>query len=134
MILVAKEFMRYLAVSALALAVDLGLFSFLMRVASFPWMLAATIGFIAGVGVAYWLSIRIVFRARRLAHAPGKELLAFALIGVAGLALTQLVLWVGIEQFHANPELTKLFAAGFTFLANFGLRKFVLFRRRAVVC
>ncbi|MEW5781225.1 MAG: GtrA family protein [Pseudomonadota bacterium] len=121
------EFLRYASVSLLALGADLALFSFLLRCAGLPWMLAATAGFVIGVLVAYWLSIRFVFFTRRLAHAPRSEFAAFAFIGVIGLAITQMVLWVGIELFRLNPELTKVGAAGVTFLCNFGMRKLMLF-------
>lgn len=126
------EFVRYFAVSLFALAVDLGLFSILLRFLHLPWAIAATLGFIVGALTAYILSIRLVFSSRALGHVPHVEFLTFTAIGVAGLGVTQLVLWIGIELLHTNPELSKLAAAGFTFLFNFVLRKSILFRGRGV--
>lgn len=126
------EFVRYFAVSLFALAVDLGLFSILLRFLHLPWAIAAALGFIVGTFTAYILSVRLVFSRRALAHAPHVEFLTFAAIGVAGLGFTQLVLWIGIELLHANPELSKLAAAGFTFHFNFALRKSILFCARGI--
>lgn len=129
-----QELFRYAAVSMAALAVDLTLFSFLLRLAGLPWSLAATLAFVAGVFTAYWLSIRFVFRNRRLAHAPRSEFVAFTMIGLVGLGITQMVLWAGIEHYHTNPEFTKLVAAGVTFLSNFVMRKLMLFRDHIATC
>jgi putative flippase GtrA len=124
-----REFLEYFAASLVSLAVDLGIFSALLRVAGLSWFWAATIGFCAGVLTAYWLSVRWVFSSRRLGHAPRSEFGLFAAIGVVGLGVTQAVLWVGIETLHLQPELVKLVAAGATFLFNFAVRKSLLFRR-----
>lgn len=124
-----REFLQYFAASLVSLAVDLAIFSALLRVAGLSWFWAATFGFCAGVLTAYWLSVRWVFAARRLGHAPRSEFALFAAIGIVGLGVTQAVLWVGIEAFHLQPELVKLVAAGATFLFNFAIRKALLFRR-----
>lgn len=129
-----SELFRYTSVSALALVVDMALFSALLRLVGLPWMLAATAGFLVGVAVNYLMSIHFVFEQRRFAHSPRMEFVAFAVIGVVGLGVTQIVLWVGIEHFGANPELTKLVAAGVTFMCNFGARKLLLFQRATMTC
>lgn len=122
------ELQRYFYVSLIALMVDVGCFSLLFRVGNQPWWFAATCGFGVGAITAYVLSIRFVFRARRFMHAPHAEFASFALIGLFCLALTQFVLWVGIEKLHLAPELSKLWAVGMTFFSNYILRKFFLFR------
>jgi putative flippase GtrA len=50
-------------------------------------------------------------------------------IGVVGLLITQLILWLTIEKWPGIPELSRLGAAGITFVFNFTVRKLVLFRR-----
>lgn len=125
-----REFLQYFAASLVSLAVDLGIFSAAIRLFGIPWAWAATLGFCAGVLTIYWLSVLWVFSSRRLAHRPRSEFALFAGIGVAGLGFTQLVLWIGIEGLHAQPELVKLAAAGATFLFNYAIRRIVLFQRR----
>lgn len=122
-----SEFFRYFVVSAAALLADFIVFSFGIRLLNIPWPLSATCGFIIGVLVAYFLSVRFVFSRRKLRAAPLRELLVFSAVGLAGLALTQITLWIGIELLQFNPEFSKICAAGFTFVFNFLVRKFILF-------
>lgn len=125
-----REFAGYLAASLVALAVDLGSFSLGLRVLHLGWPLAATLGFVLGVAVAYGLSIRWVFRQRRMADRQGHEFALFLLVGVCGLGLTQLVLWIGIGNLHLQPELVRMGAAGVTFAFNYAVRTLLLFRIR----
>lgn len=122
-----SEFFRYFVVSTAALLADFIVFSFGIRLLNIPWPLSATCGFIIGVLVAYFLSVRFVFSRRKLRAAPLRELLVFSAVGLAGLALTQITLWIGIELLQFNPEFSKICAAGFTFVFNFLVRKFILF-------
>ncbi|MDD5395597.1 MAG: GtrA family protein [Thiothrix sp.] len=126
-----SEFLRYFVVSLIALSLDLGAFSASLRLFGLPWVAAATIGFVVGLLVAYILSVCFVFAKRKLRQAPLAELLAFSLVGLGGLGVTQIVLWIGIERLQINPELSKLCAAGFTFIFNFVVRKLMLFNAKA---
>lgn len=125
------ELVRYFIASGLALVVDLGTFSLLMRVHELGYMVAATLGFVAGATVAYLFSVVWVFDKRRLRRSPAAEFLLFVIIGIAGLGVTQLVLWAGIEKLGALPEVAKLAAAGATFTFNFVVRKIMLFNSTA---
>ncbi len=127
-IIVRSEFFKYLAVSALALIVDLGVFSYALRSWELSWMLAASIGFICGVVVAYLLSLYFVFNARRIQKKPFVEFTIFVSIGILGLVVTQICLFIGIEWLKINPEVSKLAAAAVTFMTNFLMRKLILFR------
>lgn len=132
--LLRHDLSRYFAASLLALAVDLGVLSLCLRVAHLGLAWSATVGFVAGAVVAYLLSIRWVFRQRAFAHAPAMEFLAFIGIGLAGLGITQLVLWIGATQLGLLAEAVKLAAAGITFAFNYMVRKALLFAtaRRAM--
>lgn len=121
------EFVRYFLVSLAALAVDLTLFSLGIRVLGMSWAASATISFSLGLLVAYGLSIRFVFASRKFSKTPIMELLSFSAVGLGGLLVTQIILWISIEWFKINPEISKFVAAGFTFLFNFTVRKLLLF-------
>ena len=118
---------RYFAASLLALAVDTATLSACFRLLDLSVAWSASIGFVAGAIVAYLLSILWVFRARAFAHAPALEFLSFVAIGIAGLGVTQLVLWLGVAWLGLLPELVKLAAAGITFVFNYAVRKTLLF-------
>ncbi|MBP3973606.1 GtrA family protein [Pseudoxanthomonas spadix] len=126
------QLLRYLAASLLALALDLSLFSLGLRVFSWPWWLSATISFAGGAVLAYLCSITWVFGERRLERRGAVEFTSFVAIGVAGLALTQAALFVGIEVLHHVPEHVRLMASIVTFLFNYLLRSILLFKRKHV--
>ena len=124
---VKPDLIRYFAASLAALAADLGALSFSLRVLQAGLAWSASIGFVVGAVVAYILSIRWVFRERMLATAPILEFATFVGIGVAGLGITQAVLWLGVTELGLLPELVKLGAAGITFAFNYIARKSLLF-------
>jgi len=121
-----NELVRYFAVSLVALLVDTGSLLLLAQFTHYLW--AATLGFLLGAATSYLLSVRWVFRHRRLAAFPKTEFAAFAAVGAAGLGLNNLAIYVAVE--HAGLPLlaAKAVAAMLTFSFNFGLRKWGLFR------
>jgi putative flippase GtrA len=126
---IADEGTRYLAASALALAIDFGAYAGLIRLAGVYYLVAAPIGFALGLGVIYLLSVSWVFRHRRLASAR-VEFAVFALIGGAGMGLNQLMIYLSVELLHGSFEIAKLVSAGTVFFFNFACRKLLLFTRK----
>lgn len=125
--LLRHDLSRYFAASLVALALDVAVLSLCLRALQLSLAWSASIGFVAGAIVAYLLSIRWVFRNRAFGDAPALEFLTFVGIGVAGLGVTQLVLWLGVTQLHVLAELVKLSAAGITFVFNYLVRRSMLF-------
>lgn len=119
------DFLRYLVASALALGADFGLYAGAMRLgASYP--VAACIGFCAGLALAYVLSVRWAFEVRTMRDAR-IEFAVFAGVGLAGLLLTESLLWLAIGELGLNALVAKIGAAGCVFLFNFSVRKALLF-------
>lgn len=121
-----NELVRYFAVSLVALLVDMGSLLLLAQVMHYLW--AATVGFLLGAATSYLLSVRWVFRHRRLAAFPKTEFAAFAAVGVAGLGLNNLAIYAAVEHAGLGLLAAKSVAAMLTFSFNFGLRKWGLFR------
>lgn len=122
-----SELFTALPVSAVALAVDVALLHALVAVFGWHYLLAGSVGFTAGVAVNYLLSIRYVFRYRRVESAA-REFVIFAIVGVAGLALNAAVLALFVDGFGQHYLFAKAVAAGASFLFNFGVRRQLLFR------
>jgi putative flippase GtrA len=125
-----REGARYTLASAIALALDFGCYAGLIRLAGVPYLAAAPVGFVLGLAAVYFLSVRWVFTQRRFADAR-LEFAAFAAIGLAGLALNQLILYAAIDGAGLGYEAAKIVSAGTVFCFNFTLRKLFLFRRSA---
>ncbi len=121
----AGEFARYFLASLAALAVDMAVLLGLATV--MHYLVAASLGFVAGAVTSYLLATRWVFRQRRLLLRRNTEMGLYVLVGVLGLALNDLVIMLAVGYFGLSILLAKLLAAGVTFLFNFVLRKLTLF-------
>ena len=121
-----NELVRYFAVSLVALLVDMG--SLLLLALYMHYLWAVTVGFLLGAATSYLLSVRWVFRHRRLAAFPKTEFAAFAAVGVVGLGLNNMAIYVAVEYAGSPLLAAKAVAAMLTFSFNFGLRKWGLFR------
>jgi len=119
---------RYAAASAVALLADAAVYLSLIHVAAVHYMLAAPAGYVLGILLIYLLSTRWVFNDRRLASVRS-EFAIFVLIGIFGLLLNQLVIYVCVERFSSSYELAKVASAAIVFGFNFGGRKLILFTR-----
>jgi len=122
------ELARYFVASAAALAVDVGLYRLGLQL-DWSYLFAAPLGFCGGAVVAYAASVRWVFSARAVENA-GLEFGLFVGVGVAGLLLTEVLLWLAIGRVGAPPLAAKLGTSGAVFVFNFVARKALLFSAR----
>ena len=119
------EFARYFAASGAALGVDIGLYQLSMHLGC-SYAVAALIGFSAGAAVAYAASVMWVFGERSVRNAA-LEFGLFVLVGVGGLLLTEVLLWIEISRMGLPALWSKIGASGFVFVFNFAIRKLMLF-------
>jgi putative flippase GtrA len=120
------EVWRYGLASAIALAVDTSLLRGLVKWLGWHYLPASAVGFTAGATVAYALSVRFVFRGGKL-HNRYLELATFVALGLAGLVVNSVVLFLAIGRAGMGLITAKLLAAGCTFATNFTLRRQLLF-------
>lgn len=125
---VAKEWLRYVAAGLVALGVDFGIYVGLIRLAGVHYLVAAPLGFAFGLATVYLLSIRWVFGYRRLADRRA-EFALFAMIGLAGMALNQGIIYLAVQAMPGAYEIAKILSAGMVFCFNFVSRKLLLFTR-----
>lgn len=120
------EFYRYFIASIVALFTDFFIYSTLVSWFSWHYLSAACIGFIAGVVTIYFLSVAWVFRRRKIKNSKF-EFLIFCTIGILGLLLNELVLFIGTGLLDNDYRLSKIFSAGIVFIFNYYCRKLTLF-------
>jgi putative flippase GtrA len=77
--------------------------------------------------VSYFLATRWAFRRRRFDDRAQAEFAIYALVGVLGLGINDLVIYLAVGLAGTHLLLGKLLAAGATFFFNFAVRKLVLF-------
>ena len=121
-----REFGAYGLASAIGLGSDMALLALLVSVANVHYLVAATISFISAGILVHAISVRYVFRFRRVDR-RALELSYFLALGVVGLLINAAVIYFAVNVVHFHYMLGKLLAAGFTFCANFLLRRHFLF-------
>jgi putative flippase GtrA len=116
--------------SAAALGVDVGLMFLLTTVAGWHHLPAAAVSFIAGGVFLYAISIRFVFRQRRM-QTGVLELGSFIGLGLVGFAINLTVIYLAVDGAHVPLLFAKAIASGCTFGINYLLRRQLLFTRSA---
>lgn len=120
------QFIKYAGVGALAAAVDIGALYALTEHAGVFYLVSAVLSFCLGVAVNYGLSTRFIFKKRRM-ESRRREFAVFLAIGVLGLGLNTLLIWLLTEHAGLFYLHSKYIATGVVFFFNFNARKFILF-------
>ena len=121
------QLFRYAFVGGIAFLADAGSL-FLLEKAGLHYLIAAALAFLVGLTVNFFLSKRFVFSedARRVGRAG--EFVAYGLIGLAGLGLTELIMYLMTGVFGVYFMLSKIVSAAIVLLWNFAARKLFLYR------
>jgi putative flippase GtrA len=121
------QLLRYGVVGGIAFVVDYGSLWLLTEVLGWHYLLSAAIAFLLGLTCNYLLSTRWVFGESRL-KSPWAEFAAFALIGVVGLGLNELIMWVCTDGLQFHYMVSKVVSTGIVFFWNFLARRFLVFK------
>ena len=121
------EFSRYLAAGGIAYVADFGLLYVLTEFGGLFYLTSAAISFNLGLVITYVLSVTWVFR-ERVVQDRRVEFIVFALIGMVGLGLNELFIWLFASRFVFHYLIAKVFTTTFVLLWNFSARKYMLFR------
>ncbi len=120
------QLVRSLAVSCIALLVDFGLLMTLKEIFLVNYMVAAVVGFLAGVLVNYQLSIKWVFASRKLAS-QSAEFTIFVIICIIGLILNIAIIAGMVELIKVDYRVAKGVSTAAVFFWNFAARKKILY-------
>ena len=114
-------------VGGVAFVADYGTLFVLTHYAGVHYLWSAGIAFAVGLTVNYLLSISWVFNQNRSAK-PWVEFLVFALIGIVGLGLNELIMYVATDLMSLHYMLSKLISTAIVFCWNFFARKLIIFK------
>lgn len=121
------QLLRYAFVGGIAFIADFGLLYILTEYAHLHYLFSASIAFIAGLIINYFLSKVWVFSASTINN-RWLEFFVFSVIGLIGLGINNLALWVFTDYLSLYYMISKIIAAVIVFFWNFLARKFILFK------
>ena len=124
------QFFRYVFVGGVATGVDWSILFTVTEYAHIHYMLSAVAGFLAGLITNFILSKWLVFnpQATQARVKPAAEFISYALIGLIGLGLTELILFLLADVFKIYYMLAKAVATLLVLFYNYGARKFLLYK------
>ena len=104
---------------------DFCVFTVLAYYVGLFYIIANCISVLVGITTSFLLNRAYNFKVK---DKTKKRFVIFLTVGLCGLMLSNLILWIGIDRMHINESITKLasivLVVGFQFLLN----KFVTFR------
>ena len=121
------QFARYTVVGGVAFLGDFFSLFALTRFGGFHYLVSAAAAFLAGLILNYGLSAAWVFSRRTLRN-RALEFGIFAGVGIIGLGLNEIGMWLLAGLAGLHYLLAKIVTAGIVYIWNFGARKAALFR------
>jgi len=120
------QFLRYAVASGISLAADFGLLYVGTEFLGLHYLLSAIVSYSIGMVVNYLLSVLWAFPRSRL-KSRVLEFLIFVVIGVAGMGLNELLLWLFTTILRFHYLVSRSITAVVGYFWKFLLRKIVLF-------
>ena len=124
-----SEFIRYVIVGGSAFVVDFTALFLLTHFVGLHYLLSASTSFLLGLAFTYALSVLWIFEFRAIDNRK-HEFMIFAGIGIAGLALNNLVMYLLTDLAGIHYLVSKIVAAGAILIFNFTSRRTLLFSER----
>lgn len=121
------QLIRYIFVGGLAFLLDYGLLYLFTEFANIHYLKSATISFIAGLIVNYTLSTKWIFKKSKIPN-TFLEFIVYGIIGVIGLLLNDILIFVFTEMIHVHYMISKLLATTIVMAWNFIGRRSILFK------
>lgn len=119
---VARQLSKYFWVALLGLVVDFGTLVLFTEIVGWNYLASAALGFSAGLVVNFFLSERFVFQDPSIAN-PRLRFVLYAIIGVVGLGLLGLLMWVLVDLFGVSYVVAKVLATVVVYAWNFLARR-----------
>jgi|WetSurMetagenome_2_1015567.scaffolds.fasta_scaffold240561_2 putative flippase GtrA len=122
------QFIRYTFVGGIAFIVDFGSLIILTEFFKIYYLVSAGIAFLLGLSINYFLSVRWVFYSRTLGN-RFMEFVLFTLVGIIGLGLNELFIWILTDVFGVFYVFSKIITTIIVYFWNFFARKLLLFNK-----
>ena len=122
------QFFRYLFVGGVATVVDWGMLFMLTEFAHIHYLISTVLAFIGGLATNFLLSKQLVFKANEARVSPLIEFLSYALIGVIGLGITELIMVLFTNHLDFHYMISKVIATVIVLLWNYMARRYAIYK------
>lgn len=123
------QFLRYLFVGGIATVVDWGILFLLTDFFNVYHLVSAIIAFIAGLITNFFLSKLLVFKVNEARVNPVMEFISYAIIGVIGLGITELIMFLFTDCWNIHYLISKVIATVIVLAWNYIARKLIVYKR-----
>lgn len=121
------SFCKYLIAGGAGFLLDFGTLYLCFNILGMHYLISAGLGFIVGLVFVYISSNKWVFGERQMGDRQVLEFSLFTIIGIVGLGLTVLFMWLFVDALGIYPLIAKLITTGLVLIWNFGARKYLLY-------
>lgn len=122
-----RNLILYGVIGCLSSSLDFCIYTLLLQVMEFHYILANCISVLAGITTSFLLNRKYNFKVTD--HAA-LRFTVFLSVGLMGMLFSNLILYVGIGLMHYDGLLTKLLSIVLVVFFQFLLNKYVTFRER----
>lgn len=122
------QFFRYVFVGGIATVVDWGILFLLTDFARIHHLISAVIAFTGGLITNFFLSRLLVFKANEARVNAVMEFLSYTLIGIIGLGITELILFLLTDCGQLHYMLSKVIATVIVLAWNYIARKLFVYK------
>lgn len=121
------QFFRYVFVGGFAAIVDWAVLYVLTKL-GMHYLISAIFAFVAGLAVNFLLSKRMVFNGQEARVRGVVEFGAYAVTGVVGLGITELLLYLFTDKVGLHFILSKMIATAVVLVWNYLSRKLLIYK------
>lgn len=133
--IIIREFTLYILVGGVSFLIDFSILYFFKEHVNllsdeFHLYIATAAGFLSGLICNYTLSLLLVFvnKEQRIRGKTIKGFAMFTIIGIVGLLLTELGMFVGVYLLNSYYLFVKIIITSFVLFWNFAARKILIFK------
>jgi putative flippase GtrA len=122
------QLFRYLFVGGAAFVLDMGVLLGLTEIFDIHYLVSAAVAFMFGLTANFIMSTYWIFQTSTVSS-RSLEFAIFGAVGIVGLGLNELSMWIFTDLLLFYYALSKVFSTVFVFLWNFIIRKLLLYRQ-----
>jgi len=123
------QLFRYLFAGGIAFLADVSILYFLTEYSHVHYLMSSLAGFSIGLTITYLMSIFWVFDEKSKDN-KAVELTLFIIIGIIGMGLTSLFMWLFTTILLFHYLFSKILTTAIVFVWNFVAKKQILFTKK----